>query len=1038
MHNYEKLMICCFAFLFSLTTAFPQTLPFRHYTTKDGMVGGDVRCIFPDSRGYLWCGTENGLSRFDGAVFRHFQVKDGLLNDYIMDIAEDDNGDLWVCTKEGVSFYNRQEGTWRNYTVKDGLAHNNVFAVANDPGGRLWFGTQEGVNTFDGKTFSKYSDADGYLNGTTYKIIRIGRQQLWFGTDNGAVYYSRGRTLRHTRKEGLADNTVFAPEAGADGRMWFATNNGLSLFRNGKNVPFKFRDTFKGNAVLSVFEDRDGNTWVGTEKGLTVLSADRATKYTTRNGLAGNSVLSLIQDREGNIWLGSGAGLSCLNSTNITNYSVKDGLTSGMVWDIMEDGKGNYWIGTGEGLNYYSKGRFSNYTTADGLIDNTVYSLMEDRQGRIWVGTNRGVSLRSGGTFTNYTTKNGLTNDIVKAFVQDHEGNIWLGTNRGISIFKKKTKATNPHPPSHGDGHPPHGVGIPPSVSSHPPCDGKAFCKLKEIHSKVSDLIEDSERAIWVASESGLYKIFNGKIAAFYTEKSGLPHRSLCSLGEGKNGEIWIGTEKGLSCFHKGTFRHYTTADGLPTDKCFFTRVDNRGHVWIGTIQGLCRYDGIKFKTFNREDGFISNNWNKNACTRTRDGHMLFGSAHGFSRLYPYTIRENIHPPPVFITGMKVFEKSVPFTGAHQFEYNRNHLRFSFSGLSYSVPKKVKYRYRLMDNNEEWLETRERSVVYQVLPPGSYRFQVKAVNNDGYESTEFAEIPFRILSPYWKTWWFQATWVLAVLCLLVFYFLWRVKRTKEKAALEVKEMALQARTRQLVMSQRMELMGTLAAGAVHDLKNLLSIIIGYSQIAADNYDPEDENYQHNEQIKSTAGTAVQVIQQILAFTRHKYDDITEADLSDLLDGILDILKVTQPNEISISRRPPSVPALLSINPTRFQQLVMNLCLNAFHAMPKGGTLTISLSHSDEEPGNESPCEKKIVLEISDTGTGIEEDALSRIFDPLFTTKAHGKGTGLGLFVVKQIIDQYNAEIRVESAISKGTTFRITFFPHRMEPSPVPG
>jgi signal transduction histidine kinase len=216
------------------------------------------------------------------------------------------------------------------------------------------------------------------------------------------------------------------------------------------------------------------------------------------------------------------------------------------------------------------------------------------------------------------------------------------------------------------------------------------------------------------------------------------------------------------------------------------------------------------------------------------------------------------------------------------------------------------------------------------------------------------------------------------------------------------------------MSQRMELMGMLAASAVHDLKNLLSIIIGYSEIVAEQFKPEDENYQYNKHITSTANTAVKVVKQILAFSWQKQDEESRVDLVELIDDILEILKVTTPTEIRISWQAPEEEILYAIDPTRFQQLIMNLCINAVHAMPEGGELKLNLFKESQA----------IIIKISDTGPGIPPEIQQKIFNPLFTTKEKGKGTGLGLFVVKQIIDENKGKIEIESSPETGTSFRI--------------
>jgi signal transduction histidine kinase len=313
--------------------------------------------------------------------------------------------------------------------------------------------------------------------------------------------------------------------------------------------------------------------------------------------------------------------------------------------------------------------------------------------------------------------------------------------------------------------------------------------------------------------------------------------------------------------------------------------------------------------------------------------------------------------------------------------------------------------------DKDWQFTKDRSLFYPFLPPGSYNLKVKAVNYDGFESEKAAVYPFRILPPFWQTWWFLVLSGLLIMILLVSFLHFRVKRIREKA--EIK-----AKNRQLVMSQRMELMATLAAGNVHDLKNLMAVIIWYSRVMGHKHQSDEDDYRNLEIIKDTAATVVQMAQQILSFATPKNHQQYEAvELGLELTEIINTLKMTQSKNIQILWEPPLESIHFPIHPAHFQQVIMNLCLNSCQAMPDGGKLSLSLYRT---------ADKKIILEIEDTGIGIKKENLGKIFEPMFTTKEPGKGTGLGLFVVKQIIDDYNGKIKVHSEPGKGTTFIIRF------------
>lgn len=891
-------------------------------------------------------------------------------------LMEDSKKNIWLGTrKSGVSCLT--SGEFKNYTVRHGLADNHVLSISEDNNGTLWFGTEKGLCRFTGNQFNQPSIPGGPGAKTITDIVEDGDGTLWVGTTDGLYRLENGRFTTYTTADGLADNYAVGLLPDSKGRLWIGTKNGLNCFHKGTFTTYTRKDGLNHESVNCFVEDDEGNILAGTWNGISILNRGKFVNYTSE--LPNNFVNSILRDREGNTWAATYGGIARISALKIESFSTKNGLIDNVVRYIIRDKKGRYWIGTGGGLNSYSQGKFTAYTKADGLLSDNIVSLLEDRRGNIWISTPEGLCVFSAGTFKNYTRTNGLSGNIIFDLVEDSSGTIWIGNRKGVDRFDYRTGSFSPFPYDFSGSY-------------------------------VERILSDSKGNLWFSSENGLYT-FDGDRLTRFTTQDGLPDDSITALFEDRQGRIWIGTENGLSRFPNTgspTFTNYTAGDGLPGDKCRFILEDDNGNLWIGTANGLACFDGSTFKSYTvKSHGMISDFWFSGL--NDNRGTLWFGTPQGMLRFRP-PLKINTVPPPVYITDVKVLEKEVPLQKMSRLEYHRNIIRIGFVGLCFTSPAGVIYKYRLKGIDNDWKETADRSLFYPYLPPGNYRFEVKAVNNDGIESVKPAELSFEIRPPSWKTWWFQALLLLFIFSILFAVVRWNYRRAKEK-------LLLKSRTRQLVMSQRMELMGMLAASAVHDLKDLLSIIIGYSEIAAEQYDPEDESYQYNENIKSTANTAAQVVKQILAFARQKHDENDAADLTALLNDILDILKITAPSEVKVLWEPPQGEILFRINPTRFQQLVMNLCINAVHAMPHGGKLEICLSR--EQDG-------RITITVSDTGTGIDEQIVEKIFDPLFTTREEGKGTGLGLFVVKQIVDEYKGKIDVQTCPGKGTVFTITF------------
>ncbi len=987
----------CILFLSGLLSA--QTLPFRNYTEKDGLPELYVYSICQDSRGYLWFGTRYGLSRFDGKEFVNFKTKDGLPDACITAIIEDRSGHLWIGTHEGgvsrLALSSLPRVQFKNYSRKDGLADNYIWEIVEDNDGIIWFGTDKGLSRFDGKNFETYNTI-GELDSKLIRDIAVGKDgKLWLATSEGVGVLTKKGFTRYTTADGLVSNNVFTLLPDSKGRCWIGTTEGLSCFQKGIFSSYTTKEGLIHDHVKSIIEARDGKIWVGTWQGVSVFTGGKFSGYTTRNGLVGNYINFLLEDSEGNIWHATGGGgVSRLNCSrmNITTYSVNDGLISNNISVIKEDRQKRYWIGTQEGLTCLCGGDVKRYSQKDGLASDSVSDIAIDRRGNAWIATLEGLSVfSSSGKLTNYTMEDGLASNILYKLIEARDGTIWICTKQGITRYKNGT-------------------------FSPPP--------FKASDVKVLNILEDSNGNLWFAAAPGLYQFsVPDNVLTYYSTRDGLPDNYIQSMFEDSRGRLWIGTENGLGCKENGRFRNYTTKHGLPDNLCKFILEDNEGDLWIGTPSGLVCFDGEAFKTYTtRRHGLAGNSWNSGF--KDSRGALWFGSSHGITRFTLPLEGSNPVPPPIYITNLSVVGEDVPLAPSHQLDYDRNHLRIGFVGLCYTAPESVTYRFRMLGVDSQWQETKERSVPYPYLPSGTFRFQVKAVNNDDLESSEPAELLIRISPPFWKTWWFLALSFFMALSGIGALFFWRSKRLEEKMTLEVKEMALEARTRQLVMSQRMELMGILAAGAVHDLKSLMGIIIGYSKMVVKKFSPEDANYKHLGRIKSTATTAVQVVAQILAFARQKHDETVAADLGKLLEDLLETLQISTPDFVKISWEPPEEKILLRVNPTRFQQVVMNLCLNSVHAMPRGGQLTVSLKSGRGRDNGGS--DNKVLLNVTDTGTGIKKENLERIFDPLFTTKEQGVGTGLGLFVVKQIVEEHNGEIAVSSEPGKGTTICVSF------------
>jgi ligand-binding sensor domain-containing protein/signal transduction histidine kinase len=969
------LLVILFPFLHS------QVYSIKNYLKKDGLISTVVLSLCQDSRGYLWVGTKKGLCRFNGQRFDFIKTT-RKIEPYIITILEDMDGNLWLGTGKGVICL--VDGR----TVTDmsdrpdapgALSRGKVYAILRDDDNHIWFGTDSGLIRYDGNVFESFTTQHGLLSNVVVGLEK-GPDGIWVACKGGVGYF-RDERFQELHMPKRYRNEIFyrlLQEPG--GKLWVGTYSGLIGYKDGVFATYREEDGFIDSRVSSLLLDSRGDIWVGTWKGITRFSGNTTTAVNVHNGLISNFTYAMLEDREGNIWVATHNGLSCVKSINIASYSKKDGLPSGIVYDMIQDKKNRYWFGTDIGLGCLENGTFKTYTTGDGLPHNAVYALLEDRKGTIWIGTLEGLATYSNGIFTSNLEQNRQIYELKET----RDGSVWIGSSSGLHRWRSGNMER--------------------SLPTFSPQRPSATSKKSTI--QVYFILEDRQGDRWYSTSDGLYR---------YSKKDGnrkISDAHVLVIFEDRRGSVWVGSGDGLSRYGNETVTRYTVKDGLPDNTCNVLLEDDDGILWLGTEKGIASFDGNSFRLYTAlRHGFLSDSWNTGF--KDRQGRIWMGGPDGVTRFLPPPTVFNDVPPPVYITGVKVLEEEMPIQRLGNLGPKQNYIRFRFTGLCTSAPESVVYRYKLNDVNTVdtgWQETQETMAIYPFLPSGEYRFMVKAVNNDGVESTEAAEVAFRIMPPFWRTWWFLTLAVLSAMFFTGMLVRWRYIRSKEKSELE-------AKNKMLVMAQRMELMGTLAAGTVHDLKNLLSIILGYTRVMSRKFHPGDDEHQHLETIKDTAGTAVQMSSQILSLARYPEELPGEVELGELLEEILKTLRITMPETIEIEEHLPEEPVRFAIHPARFQQVVLNLCQNASHAMPGGGMLSVSLTRNGE---------KGFALEIRDTGTGIPVDVCDKIFEPLFTTKKKGKGTGLGLFVVKQIVEQYGGTIEARSKIGEGTTFMIRF------------
>jgi diguanylate cyclase (GGDEF)-like protein len=748
------------------------------WQTGDGLPQNTVTAIVQTPDGYLWLGTREGLVRFDGVRFTVFDTRTTpeLGHNWVLSLLVDREGRLWIGTSGG-GLARLSGGQFTRFSTADGLPNDHVSVLVEDGEGRLWVGT-------DGGGLARYEEGRFVLEpsrgalGASIRAIVQDEESLWVGTEAGLAELHRDGTLTSfTPDQGLSRRSVRSLLRDREGVLWVGTDLGLDRMKDGRFTVFTRKDGLSHDVILSLAEDGDGNLWIGTDGGGLDRRRDgRFTSFTERDGLSNDTVYALHEDREGSLWIGTNlGGLNRLKDGRFTPFTTKEGLSSDYIRAVYEDREGAVWIGTeGGGINRLRDGRFTAFTTRDGLSNDIVFSILEDRQGSLWIGTDSGLTRFKNGRFDVFTANMGMSNDCVLALYEDRAGSLWIGTYAGGLNRLENGKFT-------------------------------AFTTKEGLSNDTVNVIyEDRAGALWIGTRGGgLDKLDNGRFTAFST-KDGLSDDLVFALHEDEEGSLWIGTYGGgLNRLKDGRFTAITERQGLIDNVIHRIIEDGLGDVWMSSNKGIFRVskreldevaDGARERltsvVYGTADGMKNAECNggADAGTMTADGKIWFPTIEGVVRIDPEHVPMNPLRPPVAIEEVLVDDHPVEWGVGEPLRLPpaTNTLEVHYTALSLLAPDAVRFRYRLEGFDEGWVEAHGRRVAYySKLPPGSYRFQVVASNDDGIWNEDGASLPVSVAPRFHETVWFRSLVGLFFVLSGPLFHRFRIRRlTRQKSELE--------------------------------------------------------------------------------------------------------------------------------------------------------------------------------------------------------------------------------------------------------------
>ncbi len=1020
--NYIMIKRTCILLLFiSLyTSLFAGS--FRHLNVREGLSSRQTYQICQDSTGFIWAYTHMGVDRYDGNEIRHYTLnetiesKDHILSFTVMEV--DKKGNLWIALRNGrVYCYDKlKDAFYLQADLSQFISSPVLNGMAFEEDEGLWLSTSTGVYYWDKK--NNVLSPAGLIGEWTNCILKAENDVFFVGTNTEVYKMKRTGTARQLSKEKV-DIPV---EARIETLFLYGSKLYVGTFSNGAFVielttkQVKSLDAFIPGIPVRVFAyDGDRSILIGAD-GAGVFRIDVANEallnhYITdeddERSLNGNTVSDICVDEYGGIWV-----TTCTNGISYLDPNVPDvrwirhernnpsSLVSDHVNVMLQDSEGDYWYGTNDGISVYraKSKQWMHFLNGKGYAySSVVLALCEDNEGSVWVG-GYGIGLyrinKKSGEVRKMPKRNkqsdkGISTDYIYAIYAEGDC-LWFGGIEGD--FTRYNRRTDTY--------------------TYYPID----C--------VGDIKYGDKNTLLIAGCDGLgfFDKSTGEIR--WQQKFGevTLHYPVRCLLRSSSGEIWLLTDgEGLIRFNpeSGKSRIYTTADGLVSNSINSVAEDSNGHIWFNTEKELYCLDLAEDMVINGND-LLNIGWgyyNANASMKTKDGHLAFGTGEGVLIFAPSLDFSSSVPIELIFTDFKLPYESVKVgapgsplqagindTRRLKLKHNQNSFSISFSAINFISPHKIRYEYRLNNDERQWHRVDAvQSVDYMDLSPGKYTFELRAF--DKYTQQQVGErvIEISISHPLWASWWAIAIYL--ILFVVAVYLLLQFRRQR------VREDKIRERIHSFI-------------GVAHDIRTPVALIKApLSELEVQDDLPEESKKKlaiamKNAEKLFTMITQLLELQKVEAHPEHL--EVAWYDIKEYMEDKLSAFRMAAAQkEIELYLEVDSEMPEVWLDKNKMDHIMDNLLSNALKYTEKGAIGVIV-----------KQARNKWMVEVTDTGVGIPAEEQKNIFNEYYRARnvvdSQEQGIGIGLMITSRIIKQHHGKIEFRSVENKGTTFTITF------------
>ena len=1015
-----------------------KNVGFSLFSIEQGLSNSTVFSIVQDRNGAVWMATQDGLNKFDGYNFKIYRNERNnpasIGSDDISTLYVDAENTLWVGSYGMLSEFNKHKDCFVNYEIdllkNKKVRINSIVEIDNY---NLLLATNNGILAFDKKSKRFTFFQTLAISNVNVLSFALQNENVFIGTGRGLFVYNLINKSLKQENTLFSNKTIQSILPASVNKLWIATEgDGLFYYdlatketRNFRNNPTN-KGSICSNFIRTLAFDSQKNLWVGTFNGLSILSPG-STNFDNYvhiayqdESLSQNSIRAICMDNQGGMWLGTYyGGVNYYHPLknrfqHLVHDPYKSLLNDRVISCIAECNLGNIWIGTNDnGIDIYNpntgKYQYINKENNPRIKSNNIkcFLLSADKQ-HVYVGIHGGglvsVNLRTY-EVTNVGSGVNAFEKNVYSIVYDKSNTLWISTLDGICTYNEQTKQI---------------------VKQNIPQLGSDYCYYLKF---------DSNQQLWIGTDRSLI-VYNpatragrkfNSIEYNKTKTTGVVN----SIYEDSHKHLWICTNSGLSLYQgKGNFKTFLTDDGLPSNVVYGILEDSYGRYWISTNNGLSCYNAKKneFRSYQKMDGLPFNQFNKYSFCKTLDGKMYFGGLNGIATFYPEILLDNPFAPKPHIAALRILGKivkpddetkilSADIAETNRIELNPDQTNFSIEigVINYLSGNHNLFMYKLEGLDSKWIQTSDNRVIsYSNLSHGKYIFRLRAANNDGKWNNDETTLIIVVLPHWWQTWW--AIILFAIIAFTIAYYVLKFFRQRHEMDLQLKHERLEKERMEEINQMKMSFFINIS----HEFKTPLTLILSPLQDVIERVTDKWQKSQLSN-IQNNANKLLHMVNQLMDYRRAELGvfelKVVRTNPLEKLNEIYRLFeKLAKQRNINfkIENQLSDTSYIIDIN---YLDLILNnLVSNAFKFTPDNGEINIRVYEDVND----------FVIEVEDTGVGIPQDKLDLIFDRFYQVNKDHTGSGIGLSLVKRLVDLHKAKIAVRSEVGKGTTFTVSF------------